>query len=117
MNNLTSGQRKLVYGLGILALMVVVIALGKPSDGSPGTGGVVSELREKYSSVKDLGVKHALFYVLIGAKMPAILVETSFVSNKQEEQRLNDPKYQDMLSEGMVQGIRDFVEERQALAR
>ena len=49
MNNLTSGQRKLVYGLGILALMVVVIALGKPSDGSPGTGGVVSELREKYS--------------------------------------------------------------------
>lgn len=49
MNNLTSGQRKLVYGLGILALMVVVILLGKPSEGSPGTGGVVSDLREKYS--------------------------------------------------------------------
>jgi N-acetylmuramoyl-L-alanine amidase len=78
---------------------------------------VVGELREKYTSVKDLGVKHALFYVLIGAKMPAILVETSFVSNKQEEARLNDPRYQDNLADGLVQGIRDFVEERQALAR
>lgn len=49
MSNLTSGQRKLVYGLGILALMVVVILLGKPSEGDAGTGGVVSDLREKYS--------------------------------------------------------------------
>lgn len=49
MNNLTSGQRKLIYGLGILALMVFVIVLGKPSEGSLGSGGVVSDLREEYS--------------------------------------------------------------------
>ena len=49
MNNLTSGQRKLVYGLGILILMGVIIGLGQPSDGSPGSGGKVSRLREKYS--------------------------------------------------------------------
>ncbi|MBI5493773.1 MAG: N-acetylmuramoyl-L-alanine amidase [Deltaproteobacteria bacterium] len=78
---------------------------------------VVGELRENYGQVKDLGVKHALFYVLIGAKMPAILLESSFVSNKMEEQRLGSPKYQDRLADGIVQGVRNFVEERQALAR
>jgi N-acetylmuramoyl-L-alanine amidase len=78
---------------------------------------VVGELRDNYTQVKDLGVKHALFYVLIGAKMPAILVETSFVSNKMEEQRLNSVKYQDRIADGLVQGVRNFVEERQALAR
>ncbi len=49
MNNLTSGQRKLVYGLGILVLMVFVILLGEPSEGSLGSGGVVSDLREDYN--------------------------------------------------------------------
>ncbi len=49
MNNLTSGQRKLVYGLGIIVLMGIVILLGQPSDGKLGSGGKVSDLREKYS--------------------------------------------------------------------
>ena len=49
MNTLTSGQRKLVYGLGIMVLMGCVIWLGQPSDGEPGSGGKVSTLREKYS--------------------------------------------------------------------
>ncbi len=49
MNTLTSGQRKLVYGLGIMVLMGCVIWLGQPSDGKPGSGGKVSTLREKYS--------------------------------------------------------------------
>jgi N-acetylmuramoyl-L-alanine amidase len=78
---------------------------------------VVGELREHYTPVKDLGVKHALFYVLIGAKMPAILVETSFVSNRMEEKRLKDARYQERMADGLVQGVRHFVEERQALAR
>ncbi len=51
MNNLTSGQRKLVYGFGIIVLMGCMIMLGQPSDGAPGSGGHVSDLREKY----DLG--------------------------------------------------------------
>ena len=51
MNNLTSGQRKLAYGLGIIVLMACVVLLGQPSDGAPGSGGLVSDLREKH----DLG--------------------------------------------------------------
>jgi len=49
MNNLSSRQRKLVYAGGILLLMVFVILLGKPSEGSLGSGGKVSDLREDYS--------------------------------------------------------------------
>lgn len=49
MNSLTSGQRKLVYMVGILILMVFIIMLGQPSSGAPMSGGKVSDLREKYS--------------------------------------------------------------------
>jgi N-acetylmuramoyl-L-alanine amidase len=49
---------------------------------------MVDTLNEKYSKVVDLGVKYALFYVLIGAEMPSILVEISFISNSEEEHPL-----------------------------
>lgn len=75
---------------------------------------VVGSLRTQYSDVQDLGLKHALFAVLIGARMPAILIETSFVSNRVEEKRLRSSKYQEALAQGIVQGVRKFMEERQA---
>lgn len=76
--------------------------------------GVVGSLRKKYRGVKDLGLKHALFFVLMGSRMPAILVETSFISNPTEEQRLRNKSYQARLAKGIVSGIQRFVEERQA---
>lgn len=76
---------------------------------------LVGRLREDYQGVQDLGLKHALFYVLLGARMPAILVETSFVSNAQEETRLRTKAYQDSISDGIVRGVHRFVEERHAL--
>ena len=56
----------------------------------------------------------AMFYVLMGAKMPAILVETSFISNKTDEKRLKDQDYQDALAEGIVKGIQRYSEEKVA---
>lgn len=75
---------------------------------------VVGSLRSQYSDVQDLGLKHALFAVLIGARMPAILIETSFVSNRTEEKRLRTGRYQEALAQGIVRGVRKFMEERQA---
>ena len=46
--------------------------------------------------------------------MPAILVETSFISNPTEEGRLRNKAYQARLANGIVSGIQRFVEERQA---
>ncbi len=76
---------------------------------------VVGRLRQDYSGVKDHGLKHALFYVLLGARMPAILVETSFISNRVEEQRLRENKYRETVADGVVAGVQRFVEARQAL--
>lgn len=75
---------------------------------------VVSKVSQKWRDARDLGVKHALFHVLLGAKMPAILIETSFLSNRAEEKRLKSGKYQQTLAEGIVKGIRRYVEEKQA---
>jgi N-acetylmuramoyl-L-alanine amidase len=69
---------------------------------------MVQSLRKGFSGVADLGVKSARFYVLTGAEMPAILVETSFISNAREEKRLADPKYQRSLAEAIVRGIDQF---------
>jgi N-acetylmuramoyl-L-alanine amidase len=72
---------------------------------------MVHHLKKKYSDVKDKGVKQAPFYVLLGAQMPAILVETSFISNPRECKRLMDPAYQDRLCDGIVTGIEKYIKD------
>jgi N-acetylmuramoyl-L-alanine amidase len=62
-----------------------------------------------YPSVKNLGVKQGPFYVLVGATMPSILVETAFVSNDKDEQQLKDPHYQDLTAEGILLGIKGYI--------
>jgi N-acetylmuramoyl-L-alanine amidase len=73
-------------------------------------------LSKKYNRIKNKGVKQAPFYVLIGAQMPAVLVETAFISNKTECQRLMDPQYQKMLCDGIIKGIRKYISEIQPTA-
>jgi len=62
-----------------------------------------------YPTVKNLGVKQGPFYVLVGATMPSILVETAFVSNERDEQKLRDPAYQDLTAEGIAAGIKGYI--------
>ncbi|MGA8179270.1 MAG: N-acetylmuramoyl-L-alanine amidase [Desulfobacterales bacterium] len=66
---------------------------------------------DHYSRVRGKGVKQAPFYVLLGAQMPAILIETSFISNPRECQRLNSTAYQDRMSEAIVQGIKKYIKD------
>ena len=54
-----------------------------------------------YPAVKNLGVKQGPFYVLVGATMPSILVETAFVSNERDEQ--------DLTAEGILSGIKSYI--------
>jgi N-acetylmuramoyl-L-alanine amidase len=72
---------------------------------------VVQVLQTKYSPVKNLGVKQAPFYVLIGAQMPSILVETSFISNERDRERLCQEDYLDQIVEGLVKGIDGYIKE------
>jgi N-acetylmuramoyl-L-alanine amidase len=73
-------------------------------------GGMIEKSKRKYSGVRDLGVKQAPFYVLIGAEMPAILIETGFITNPKERSRLLNKKYQENLAEGIVSGIEKYIQ-------
>jgi N-acetylmuramoyl-L-alanine amidase len=78
---------------------------------------IVQNLSSEYKNVKSLGTKEALFFVLLGAKMPAILVETSFLSHPEEELRLADGDYQENISDSISQAVEGFLEERNKLAK
>jgi len=56
------------------------------------------------------GVKQAGFYVMVGASMPNILVETAFISNPKEEALLKDASFQQDVAEAIVNGIKKFKE-------
>lgn len=66
-------------------------------------------MKGKYSRIKSKGVKQAPFYVLLGAQMPSILIETSFISNPRECKRLKDPHYQDVMCDGIIAGIKKYI--------
>lgn len=77
---------------------------------------IVRSLRRRYTRVINLGVKQAPFLVLVGAKMPSILTEVSFISNRIEERRLRNPRYLDLLAEGIIEGLRRYVKETTQVA-
>jgi len=61
--------------------------------------------RRHLPSLHDRGVKSALFYVLVGARMPAVLLEASFLSREQEADLLRTVGYRQSLAEGIAEGI------------
>jgi N-acetylmuramoyl-L-alanine amidase len=60
--------------------------------------------------LRDRGVKQAGFWVLNGAYMPAILIETAFISNPSEERLLVSRKFQSRLVDGIADSLLDYVE-------
>lgn len=66
-------------------------------------------LSQRYSSIKNLGVKKAPFYVLIGANMPSILVEISFITNPKEGRNLANPDYREAIASGICEGISEYI--------
>lgn len=78
---------------------------------------LVGSLSAKHKGVRDLGTKEALFYVLLGAKMPAILVETSFISNPEDEKLLGSPGYQNEVAQALTDAVKDFLALRERVAR
>jgi N-acetylmuramoyl-L-alanine amidase len=78
---------------------------------------LVRTLRSRVGPVRDHGVKQALFYVLLGTRMPSILVETGFISNPAEEARLKSARFQEGTAEAIARGVKEYVESRRRLAR
>ncbi len=61
--------------------------------------------RRVLPTLGDRGVKSAMFYVLVGAQMPAVLVEASFITQPDEARALTTAGYRDALAEGIARGI------------
>ena len=78
---------------------------------------LIRGLSKEYKGVRDLGTKEALFVVLLGAKMPSILVETSFLSNPEDEQRLASEEYQQSLADNVAEAVESFLEARNKVAQ
>ena len=83
------------------------------------SGAVASLLGEIGSMAKlhKSKVEQAGFAVLKAPDIPSVLVETAFISNPDEERRLNDPKYQDDLADALVRGIVAYFAKNPPLAR
>ena len=64
----------------------------------------------KNPGVKDRGVKKAPFIVLIGANMPSILAEISFVSNPTDERKLRTPEYRQRIAESLYRGVSRYAQ-------
>jgi N-acetylmuramoyl-L-alanine amidase len=72
-------------------------------------GALFTGLSLKNAGLRNRGVKKAPFVVLIGANMPSILAEISFVSNPQDERRLKTPDYRQKIAEALFKGVSKYA--------
>jgi N-acetylmuramoyl-L-alanine amidase len=70
---------------------------------------IIKKLSSTYLNIKNLGAKGGPFWVLIGADMPAILIETSFLSNPYDNARLKSENYRQLIAEGICEGIIHYI--------
>lgn len=68
-----------------------------------------SSLDTRYPGIEDHGTKTAGFYVLVGAAMPAVLYETSFISNPGDESKLGTADYRQKLADAIVNAVRAYT--------
>ena len=66
-------------------------------------------LRKGNEGLKNRGVKKAPFVVLIGANMPSILTEISFVTNGRDAAQLRTPEYRERVAESIFHGIATYA--------
>jgi len=71
---------------------------------------LVDSMSKNIAEVKDLGVKKALFYVLVGARMPSVLVEMFFITNKTEGRAMSQESYQNAVVDALYDGIVKYNE-------
>lgn len=73
---------------------------------------MITNVRTKYKGVRDGGVRHAPFWVLVGASRPSILVEVGYISHPQERKRLFQSTYQELIAKGIAEGIDNYLRNR-----
>ena len=106
--NAASGQ-----AMGALPDFVKTIALNNKLDESKDFAtyvqrAMIEALRPANKTVRDLGVKQAPFVVLIGAAMPSVLAEISFVTNSQDARLLKNGNYRQRIAEALFKAVQKY---------
>jgi N-acetylmuramoyl-L-alanine amidase len=70
--------------------------------------GMLAKLKKNYKNVCDAGVKEGPFWVLVGAQMPAVLVEVGFITHPVEGTRLRSRRYQKQIAQGLANGVERY---------
>ena len=77
---------------------------------------IIKNISGKYKYVNNKGVKKAPFVVLIGADVPSLLVEASFITNPREEKRLKSEAYIERIVNGIILGIKKYSMQSQKVS-
>ena len=106
--NAASGQ-----AMGALPDFLKAIALNNKLDESRDFAvavqeAMVDQLKKSNKTIRDLGVKQAPFVVLIGAAMPSVLAEISFLTNSQEAKLLRGNAYRQRIADALVNAIQTY---------
>jgi len=73
---------------------------------------MMANAKTLYRDVRDGGVRHAPFYVLVGASRPSVLIEVGYISHSKERKRLFSAEYQNLLAKGIAEGIENYLRNR-----
>jgi N-acetylmuramoyl-L-alanine amidase len=103
-----AGSDKSVHELSDLVKQIVLT--DKVSESRELAERVQTAMSRAKGTGPDRGVKQAPFLVLIGANMPSILAEISFISNPDEEKVLRTPAYRQHLAEYLLEGVRSYAD-------
>jgi N-acetylmuramoyl-L-alanine amidase len=78
-------------------------------------GALVRGVQGRYPTARDLGVKRGPFYVLFLSSMPAVLIETGFLTNAEEAKRLATPVYAELAAQQIARGVELYCARRGTL--
>ena len=101
-------------GASDLALILWDMAQAEHLEESSALASRIQEELADVTGSEGRGVKQAPFRVLVGAAMPAVLVEVAFISHPEEEKLLTSDAYQNKVAAALMRGIRRYETERQA---
>ena len=77
---------------------------------------LVGRLTGQFEDVRDLGVRQGPFYVLLGATMPSVLVETAFISHPREERRLASASFHEHAAEAIAEAVQSYARAHKLIA-
>jgi len=71
---------------------------------------ILRSIRNRYIGFGDVELRVQTFWVLVGAQMPAVLVELGYITHPKEGKYLSNSYYQELLADGIAKGIKRYLD-------